>query len=173
MNHLLKLAVVLAAAGAILVIGAPAITAAREGASMSKSHEDDRREILAHIDSIFRAYIARDRAAIRRLHSGDWTGFQGPSTKIERGIDDYLVNADSSLASLQGTGYEILDSEVQVMGDLAFVYYVARYEALDNEGQAHSIPLRSIDLYRREAGGWNQFGSHISVIPPEGGWGEK
>ena len=138
--------------------------------TISKS---DRNMILEHIDSIFQAYIRRDRDAIRRLHTDDWIGFHGPSTTIERGIDAHMKNANASLDHFRGTGYEILDSEIQLFGDLALVFYVARYDYRDMEGKTGSIPLRSIDIYRRERGEWNQVGSHISVIPAGGSWGES
>lgn len=136
------------------------------------SRDSDRQEIIAHIRSIFQAYVDRDRDAIRRLHTSDWTGFQGPSTKIERGIADYMVNADKSLQHFHGTGYELLDTEIQFYGDIALVYYVARYDYLDDAGKKGSVPLRSIDVYRHEGGHWNQCGSHITPIPSGGDWGE-
>ena len=131
---------------------------------------NDRAEILAHIRSIFEAYIRQDRDAIRRTHASDWTGFQNPSARIERGIDDYMRNAELSLQTLRGTGFEILDAEVQVRGDTAIVYYVARYDYVHSDGHAGFVPLRSVDIYRREAGGWIQCGSHISVIPGDASW---
>ncbi|MEP7027006.1 MAG: nuclear transport factor 2 family protein [Candidatus Eisenbacteria bacterium] len=130
----------------------------------------DRAALLGHIESIFRAYIARDRAAIRGTHTPGWTGFQGPSVAIERGIDAYMKNADASLEHLRGTGFEILDSEIEVRGDVALVYYVARYEYLDADGQAQAVPLRSLDVYERESGGWIQCGSHIAVVPGSPSW---
>ncbi|MBI4719076.1 MAG: DUF4440 domain-containing protein [Planctomycetes bacterium] len=132
----------------------------------------DREQILAHIDSIFQAYIAQDRDTIRRTHTEDWVGFQGPSTGIERGLDAYMKNAERSLQHFQGTGYQLLDTEVQLHGDVALVYYVARFDYRDAEGKPGSLPLRSIDVYRREAGRWNQAGSHITPIPGAGAWGE-
>jgi len=134
--------------------------------------KEDRDQILQHIHSIFQAYLRQDRDAIRKTHTPDWTGFQGPSVKIERGIDAYMVNAEKSLQTLRGTGYELLDTEVQIYGDLALVYYIARYDYRDQEGREGSIPLRSIDVYRREHGEWNQCGSHITPIPAGGDWGE-
>ena len=134
--------------------------------------EDDRAAVLAHIRSIFQAYIDRDRTTIEKTHSRDWTGFQGPSTKIERGIADYMVNAERSLAAFRGTGYELLDTEVQLHGDLALVYYLARYDYLDAAGEARSLGLRSLDVYRRERGEWTQCGSHITSMPAGGSWGE-
>lgn len=131
---------------------------------------NDREEILAHIRSIFEAYIRQDRDAIRRTHSSDWTGFQNPSVRIERGIDAYMRNAELSLQTLRGKSFEILDAEVQVRGDTAIVYYVARYDFVHSDGQPGSVPLRSVDIYRREADGWIQCGSHIGVIPAEASW---
>ncbi len=153
---------------------APAQAAARnECREIQQMNEPtDRDEIIAHIHTIFQAYLRQDREALRRTHTHDWTGFQGPSVKIERGIDDYMVNAENSLQNLRGTGYELLDTEVQLYGDLALVYYVARYDYLDRDGRAGSLPLRSIDVYRRENGRWNQCGSHITTIPAAANWGE-
>ena len=137
---------------------------------MTPQATSDREQVLQHIHSIFQAYVRKDREAIRRTHTPDWTGFQGPSVKIERGIEDYMVNAEKSLQNLHGTGYELLDTEVQVYGDLALVYYVARYDYRDASGQEGSLPLRSLDVYRRENGEWNQAGSHIAVIPTAAEW---
>jgi len=137
---------------------------------MSKPNESDADLILAHIHAIFQAYIRRDRETIRNTHTVDWTGFQGPSTKIERGIEAYMVNAEKSLSHLTGTGYEILDSEVQIYGDIGIVYYVARYDYRDADGHDGSVPLRSVDIYRRLGGEWIQIGSHIGTIPASGEW---
>jgi ketosteroid isomerase-like protein len=146
---------------------------ATRGKETAMDEERDRREILAHIDSIFRAYLAADRATIRRLHTDDWVGFQGPSTAIERGLDAYMRNAEASLQHFEGTGYELLDTELRLHGDLALVYYLARYDYRDAAGAPGSLRLRSLDVYCREADGWNQCGSHITPVPSGGGrWGE-
>ncbi len=139
---------------------------------MSPATQRDRQEILAHIRSIFQAYVDRDLKTIRNTHTADWTGFQGPSRRIERGIEDYMHNAEKSLETFTGTGYEILDSEIQLYGDVAVVYYVARYDYSDASGSDHELPLRSVDIYRRENGHWIQAGSHITPIPT-GAWGES
>jgi ketosteroid isomerase-like protein len=96
----------------------------------------------------------------------------GPSIGIERGIEAYMVNVDKSLDNFQGKSYAILDSEVQVSGGFGIVYYTARYDYEGEDGELHTIPLRSVDVYRRESGRWIQAGSHITVIPSEGVWGE-
>ena len=138
---------------------------------MRMTTKEDREQIVQHIHSIFQAFLQQDRDALRKTHTPDWTGFQGPSVKIERGIDAYMINAEKSLQNLPGTGYELLDTEIQLYGDMALVYYIARYDYRSQEGREGSIPLRSIDVYRRENGQWNQCGSHITPIPSGGDWG--
>jgi ketosteroid isomerase-like protein len=136
------------------------------------TQKSDREQIIEHIHSIFEAYLRKDRAAIRGSRTPDWTGFQGPSVKIERGIEDYMVNAEQSLQHLDGTGYELLDTEVQIYDKIGIVYYLARFDYRDREGKAGSLPLRSVDIYRRDPGGWIQIGSHITPVPRGGNWGE-
>ena len=139
-------------------------------ATMEQEHKA---EIMKHIHSIFEAYLRQDRDALRATHTADWTGFQGPSTKIERGIEDYMVNAERSLQNLQGTGYEILDTEIQLYGEMALVYYVARYDFRRKQQGSGSMMLRSLDVYRLDKSGWTQCGSHITPIPQGGLWGEN
>lgn len=139
---------------------------------MTTKHADVKTQIIEHIHSIFTAFINQDREALRNTHTEDWMGFLGPSTQIERGIDAYMENAEKSLSTWKGTGYELLDTEVKIYGDIALVFYVAVYDCVDHEGTALSIPLRSIDIYRNESGRWIQAGSHIAVIPSGGNWGE-
>ena len=132
---------------------------------MSSSSDGD--AILAHVDSIFHAYFRGDRETIRRTHTHDWRGFQIRSRSIVRGIDEYMLNADAVLGSIQGLRYEMLDTDVQVYGDVAVVFYLAREWIRDKEGVEKTILLRSCDLYRKEAGAWNQCGSNIYVMPDE------
>jgi ketosteroid isomerase-like protein len=139
---------------------------------MSENQSNDKQQILDHIHSIFQAFIKQDRDTLRETHADNWIGFLGPSTSIEKGIDAYMANAEKSLQNFKGTGYEISESEIQVFGDMALVFYVARYDYEDISGHAHSLPLRSIDIYRRDKDSWIQAGSHISVIPNSGEWGE-
>jgi len=138
----------------------------------AEPQDTDRKAVIDHIKTIFEAYIRKDRDTIRRTHSEDWTGFQGPSTKIERGIEDYMVNADRSLETIDGTGYEILDTEVQFFGEVAIVYYVATYSFRAKDGKEGSLRLKSVDIYRKNNGDWIQCGSNITPIRTGGNWGE-
>jgi len=143
-----------------------------ESDAMAKKKKSEQEQIIDHIRSLFEAYLRQDRDAIRKGHTEDWVGFQGPSTKIERGLDDYMKNAELSLENFKATGYELLDTEVQLYGDVAVVYYVARYEYRDRYGAENSFRVRAVDIYRRTKEGWNQAGSHITPMPSGGAWGE-
>ena len=134
---------------------------------MTDKENQNRKEILEHIHSIFKAFISRDRETIRKMHTEDWRGFMVSSKSIERGIDAYMSNVDFSFENYKGVGYEISDSEIQIFENVAIVYYVARYDFEDKSGEKHSLPLRSVDIYRKESGGWIQCGSHITIIPAE------
>ncbi len=134
---------------------------------MTNRKAQDRKEILAHINSIFSSFINRDRAAIQNAHTADWVGFLVSSKSIERGIDAYMTNVDFSFENFRGVGFEILDSEVQIYDSIAIVYYVARYDFEDEAGEKYSLPLRSVDIYRKEPSGWIQSGSHITIIPTD------
>ena len=96
--------------------------------------QSDREKILAHVRSIFDAYVRRDRETIERTHTRDWRGFLIPSSEIERGIEAYMKHADNSLERLGGTGYELHDTEIQLYGDVGVLYYVATYSGRDPEG---------------------------------------
>ena len=56
-----------------------------------ETHNDrgqDRKEILAHIDSVFQAFIQRDEAAIHATHLPEWKGFTVRSrATVRRRID--------------------------------------------------------------------------------------
>ncbi len=149
----------LAVAAAVAAAETPATAGARGG---------DVAAIRAHIDTIFRAYIAGDRETVRATHSEDWRGFLNPSRSVLRGIDDYMQAAEPSLRRPGLVGYEMLEFDVQFHGDdLAVVCYVA---ALDVEIAGARLPtrpkLRVLDVYARRAGEWIQVASN-TVLHPE------
>ncbi len=142
---------------AVCVTGASAQTADRAG---------DAKAIRAHIDTIFRAYIAKDRETVRATHSADWRGFLIGSHGAIRGIDEYMNHADYSLKSTDGgmTGYTITEFDVIFHGDVAVVCYVA-----DTEGRyksdAWKNKLRVLDVYEKRAGEWIQVASNTDRHP--------
>jgi ketosteroid isomerase-like protein len=138
----------------------------QENSMQRAGHHDDRQLITDHIHGLFRAYIRKDRDAIRHGHTADWRGFQLRSDHIVRGIDEYMIVADQVLKTMNGIRYEIQDIEIHPFGDIAIVYYRAGYWIRNSEGLEVEVPLRSVDIYRRDRDGWNQCGSNICTVPP-------
>jgi ketosteroid isomerase-like protein len=125
----------------------------------------DRDAIRAHIDEIFRAYMAKDRATVRRTHAAEWRGFIGPSRTIVRGIDDYMRQAEPLLAwPGRLKSYEITDLDVLFYGDMAMVPYIARTES-EVEGTVYPGVLRVLDVYAKTGGHWNQVASQVATHP--------
>ncbi|MCH7995315.1 MAG: nuclear transport factor 2 family protein [Planctomycetes bacterium] len=129
---------------------------------------NDKEAIIQHIHGLFQAYIRGDRDAVRHGHTADWRGFQIKSDHIVRGIDEYMRVADTLIGTLPVTRYELLDTEVQVYGDMAVVYYVSREWLRTDDGGEKTFDLRSVDIYRRGTDGWNQCGSNICFVPGKG-----
>ncbi len=154
--------VVLIAAVVALAFVFPAREAPREA--------DDRQEVIDHIDGIFNAYIRQDKEAVRAMHTQDWMGFKGNSRTIVKGIDGYMQNVLTGASHL--LDYEMEEIEVDLYGDIAHVYYVANWRSrLTESGQVFTIRSRSLDIYRREAQGWIQSGSHLTILPRPGRFG--
>jgi hypothetical protein len=121
-------------------------------------------EIRLHVEALFDAFLAKDRATLREGRVEDWRGFQIPSTTLIRGVDRYMVDLESALENLTVTRYEFLDFEVDIHDDVALVYYVAR-DWLDTEDGEKTILVRALDVYGLRQDGWIQIGSNICVLP--------
>jgi len=128
----------------------------------------DREAIRAHIDKIFKAYLDRDCTTIRTTHAANWIGFTSDATSIVRGLDNYMDNSASycrsNTANPDGlSSYRITEMDYAFYGDVALVPYVADVTfGRDREVQ---VKLRSLDVYAKTNGEWNQVGSNIGPHP--------
>lgn len=120
----------------------------------------DRDAIHAHIDSIFQAYMQKDRARIQATHGRDWRGFLNPARSIIRGLDEYMQYADRSLKGQGFSSYKILDFDVMFYGDVALVPYIAQLGPEENH-----VKLRVLDVYAKLNGDWIQVGSYTATHP--------
>jgi ketosteroid isomerase-like protein len=125
----------------------------------------DREAIRAHIDRVFRAYMARDRATVEATHAREWRGFLTRSRGIIRGIGEYMREADAILAGpVRITAYHMRDFDIRFLGNLAIVPYIADI-TLDVNGSPQPTTLRVLDLYARERGEWDQVASQVAAHP--------
>ncbi|HNX97041.1 MAG TPA: hypothetical protein PKK12_05120, partial [Candidatus Aminicenantes bacterium] len=74
--------------------------------------EHDRKEILAHIDSIFQAFIRRDEGAIHATHLPEWKGFTVRSRATIHSRDEYLQEVQGLLKNQYWKFYEMLDVDI-------------------------------------------------------------
>jgi len=126
----------------------------------------DRAAIRAHVESIFQAYIDKDREKVRATHSDDWHGYLMRSQSLSRGIDDYMKMADYSLKNKNAgmTSYKFEEFEIVFHGDLALIFYVAEVEGRTGENK-YTDKFRSIDVYEKRDGHWIQTASHLAQHP--------
>jgi ketosteroid isomerase-like protein len=121
-------------------------------------------EIREHVEALFEAFLAKDRDVLRNGRIEDWKGFQIPSTTLIRGVDDYMVDLETALQNVAVIRYEFLEFEVDLRGDVALVYYVARDWLATPEGES-TILVRALDVYERRHDRWIQIGSNICLVP--------
>jgi hypothetical protein len=130
--------------------------------------DDDRAkaEIIAHVESIFQAFVDQDRDTIRATHADDWTGFQTGAQDITHGIDAYMANIGFANPMQR---YEIEDYDIKLYGDVAVIYYVAQWWSyVPSIEQYVRTRARSVDIYRHEDDGWIQAGSNINILQRPG-----
>lgn len=150
----------------LFVCAALAGAAGAQTAATTDGRDADRAAIRAHVDSIFRAYIAKDRETVRATHAEDWRGFLTGSRAVIRGIDDYMRTADGALKYPNGgmTGYEITEFDVTFHGDVAVICYVANVEG-KWDGAAYTDKLRVLDVYEKRGAEWIQVASNTAKHP--------
>jgi hypothetical protein len=135
--------------------------------AQSNDRQADRKAIRAHIESIFAAFIAKDRPKLRRTHGSEWRGFTPWSPRPIRGVDGYMNEATfpEGLPKDQGMiGYTISDFDIVFYGDTAVVSFVADVErrygtAIENQ------KINLLDVYHKDSGGWIQVASNTSLHP--------
>src|ERR1017187_3569888 len=100
----------------------------------------DREAIRAHIDSIYQAFIHKDLPALRATHDENWRGFLDGSTKMIRGIDQYM-RADGSHVLVDPANH--LRGAIQKATPVFVVGRAQRREIFVNEGLVDAIDVRA------------------------------
>ncbi len=127
--------------------------------------EQDRKEILAHIDSVFQAFIHRDEAAIHATHLPEWKGFTVRSRATVRTRDEYLQEVQGLLKNQYWKFYEMLDVDIAFHGETAVVSYIARVSGKDSQEKYFETKLRVLDVYVKKDSAWGLAASSVSLHP--------
>lgn len=127
----------------------------------------DAAAIRAHIESIFQAFVDKDRQKLADTHGAEWRGFTPNSGHVIRGRDGYMNEAtfQPELPRGQGmVGYRIGEFDIVFYGDTAVVSFAAdvdRVYGTDKQTQK----LTFVDVYHKDPGGWIQVASNTSLHP--------
>lgn len=127
----------------------------------------DAAAIRAHIESIFQAFVDKDRARLEATHGGEWRGFTPWSGHVIRGRDGYMNEATfpPNLPKDQGMiGYRIGEFDIVFYGDTAVVSFQAEVDRREGPEKT-SQKLTFVDVYHKDPGGWMQVASNTSLHP--------
>ena len=146
-----------------LVIGLGLFQSARAVSSQSDDRAADRAAIRAHIDSIFQAFIKKDKAALRATHADNWLGYLEGSTTMIKGIEGYMDWNYVDPSSPYGMkSYKMREFDMIFKDDAAFVCFVSDIEA-HTPGGPFQRALRICDFYTKDNGKWIQSGSDTAL----------
>jgi hypothetical protein len=149
---------------ALAVTAVPSPIAAQTSASERPA---DAAAIRAHIESIFQAFVHKDRAKLEATHGAEWRGFTPWSGHVIRGRDGYMKEATfpPDIPKNQGmVGYRIGEFDIVFYGDTAVVSFQAEVDRLQGTEKS-SQKLTFIDVYHKDPGGWIQVASNTSLHP--------
>lgn len=128
----------------------------------------DEQAIRRHIESIFQAFIDKDRDKLAATHGRDWRGYLTGSRTVIKGRDGYMRAAvgDGPMGPKgQGmVGYKILEYDTVWYDNVAVVNFVADVHHARGS-QSVTSRLTLMDIYAKEDGEWIQVASQTSNHP--------
>ena len=154
--------------GLALVLGAGA-SAALAQTPRSDERAADTAAIRAHIESIFQAFVDKDRRKLEATHGANWRGFTPWPDAPIRGLDNYMKSATfpPDLPKGQGmVGYRMSNFDVVFYGDTAVATFVADLDVVYG-GNKGTQKLMLLDVYHKEPAGWIQVASNTSLHADE------
>lgn len=155
----------IAAAALILATTCPALSASAQ--TLAADRPEDAAAIRAHIESIFQAFVDKDRAKLEATHGAEWRGFTPWSGHVIRGRDGYMNEATfpPDVPKGQGMiGYRIGEFDIVFYGDTAVVSFQAEVDRLEGADRS-TQKLTFVDVYHKDPGGWIQVASNTSLHP--------
>ena len=135
--------------------------------TQSAERPADAAAIRAHIESIFQAFVDKDRAKLEATHGAEWRGFTPWSGHVIRGRDGYMNEATfpPDLPRTQAmVGYRIGEFDLVFYGDTAVASFQAEVDRLAGT-QKSTQKLTFVDVYHKDPGGWIQVASNTSLHP--------
>jgi hypothetical protein len=154
-------------ASATLTLFVTLTTSPASAQTRASDRPADAAAIRAHIESIFQAFVDKDRATLASTHGAEWRGFTPWSGHVIRGRDGYMNEATfpPDLPKTQGMiGYRIGEFDIVFYGDTAVVSFQADVDRLEGTEKS-TQKLTFVDVYHKDPGGWIQVASNTSLHP--------
>ena len=154
---------------AILVFVSSVVAMAMTAGAQTRAADRpaDAAAIRAHIESIFQAFVDKDRQKLAETHGAEWRGFTPFSGHVIRGRDGYMNEAtfEPGMPKGQGmVGYRIGEFDLVFYDDTAVVSFVAEVDRVYGTDKS-TQKLTFVDVYHKGSGGWIQVASNTSLHP--------
>jgi hypothetical protein len=153
------------AAALILAATCPVLPASAQ--TPATGRPADAAAIRAHIESIFQAFVDKDRPKLEETHGAEWRGFTPWSGHVIRGRDGYMNEATFPPGVPKGqgmVGYRIGEFDIVFYGDTAVVSFQAEVDRVQGADKS-TQKLTFVDVYHKDPGGWIQVASNTSLHP--------
>lgn len=153
---------------AILVFVSSVAVAMTAGAqTRAGDRPADAAAIRANIESIFQAFVDKDRRKLAETHGAEWRGFTPFSGHVIRGRDGYMNEATFEPGTPKGqgmVGYRIGEFDLVFYGDTAVVSFAAEVDRVYGNDKS-TQKLTFVDVYHKDSAGWIQVASNTSLHP--------
>jgi ketosteroid isomerase-like protein len=149
-----------------ILLTALSLTVTAQVFATNDGRDADRAAIRAHIESIFQAFIDKDREKLRATHAEDWKGFLEGSRSVMKGNDSYMNAVEGGIKNKDSgmTGYKITEFDVTFEGEVAIVCFVS--DVTRKSGSAvYNSKLRIMDIYGKRNGKWIQIATDTNIHP--------
>lgn len=154
---------------AILVFVSSVVAMAMTAGAQTRAADRpaDAAAIRANIESIFQAFVDKDRRKLAETHGAEWRGFTPFSGHVIRGRDGYMNEAtfEPGMPKGQGmVGYRIGEFDLVFYGDTAVVSFAAEVDRVYGNDKS-TQKLTFVDVYHKDSAGWIQVASNTSLHP--------
>jgi ketosteroid isomerase-like protein len=132
-----------------------------------KELEAEGQEIIKLERAAWEAYKSKNIAALKDYYTEEATAFSDDQAYRIKGKADILRGMEASMKQSDVLSYQILDPQVQVLGDTAVLTYYYTENAM-RDGKAANGAGKITIVFVRQDGKWRALHEHIAANQPAG-----